>query len=158
MYRISGDSDHPLVSTLLLLTGPEFKSLSCLHARIQLELAERPTDTKPGRFSHSSTMRIGVRHLLELLGNSTRADELFVDVCQRLLIDYNDKQLKTKINVFLFRDDLPRLLPLQSNLTLHGIRGSRNLVLRCALEFLRAAAEKPRGWSRIVALARESLK
>jgi hypothetical protein len=92
------------------------------------------------------------------LGNSTRADELFVDVCQRLLIDYNDKQLKTKINVFLFRDDLPRLLPLQSNLTLHGIRGSRNLVLRCALEFLRAAAEKPRGWSRIVALARESLK
>ena len=155
-YRISSDSGHPLVSTLLLLTGSEFNALSRLHAKIQMELAEKPNGTRPGRISQSSTMRIGVRYLLERLRDGARSHELFVDACQRLRRDYEaDKDPKTKINVYLFREDLLSLLPLQSDLTLRSIRSSRNLVLRCALDFLGAAAQKPRAWSRIIALARE---
>lgn len=156
-YRLSGGSDHRLVRILLLLPGAELNVLSRLHAKIQIELAEQANGTKPGRCTQSSTMRIAVRYLLELMRKSARFDELCVDVSCRLLSDYNatTKEEKTIIEVFLFREDLPLLLPLQSDLTLKGIHGTRNLVLRCALEFLRSAAEKPRGWSSVVTLAHQ---
>jgi hypothetical protein len=61
-----------------------------------------------------------------------------------------------RVNVYLLRQDLPGLLRLQANLLTNDIESSRNLVLRCAVDLLGKAQEKPSSWMRVVRLVQRN--
>ena len=60
-----------------------------------------------------------------------------------------------RINVFLLREDLPELLKLQAELALENVEGSRSLLLRCAIDLLGKALQKPNTRAEVLRLASE---
>lgn len=150
-YRSSG-TDR-LFSTTLVLPGREADDLARLHVQLLQELVSR--GGKAGRFSHASTIRIGVRYLVGSCAKSSKARADLVESARRLQACTGKiGDPGERINVYLLRQDLPALLRLQGYLMANNIESTRTLVLRCAVDLLVTAQQERASWMRVIRLAR----
>ena len=150
------DGTDRLFSTTLVLPSAEAENLRRLHAQLLLGLVS--LGGKAGRFSHASTIRAGVRYLVESCAKSSKMRAHLVESARRLQAGTGKiGSPGERINVYLLREDLPELLNLQVHLMAHNIESSRTLVLRCGVDLLGKTQKEPGSWMRIVRLAKSML-
>ena len=151
-YRLDGTGS--LFSTTLVLPRTELEKLRRLHARLQLALVS--LGSKGTWFSQASTVRLGVRYLVECCGGDAKMRCSLIESAKRLQACTSRIGAPgERINVFLLREDLPELLKLQAELALENVEGSRSLLLRCAIDLLGKALQKPNTRAEVLRLASE---
>jgi hypothetical protein len=154
-YRLDGTGS--LFSTTLVLPRVEVEKLRRLHARLQVALVS--LGSKGAWFSQASTVRLGVRYLVECCGWDGKMRCTLIESAKRLQACTSRIGAPgERINVFLLREDLPELLKLQAKLTLENLEGNRSLLLRCAIDLLGRALQKPRTRAEVLRLASEMVK
>ena len=147
-YRLDGTGS--LFSTTLVLPRTELEKLRRLHARLQLALVS--LGSKGTWFSQASTVRLGVRYLVECCGGDAKMRCSLIESAKRLQACTSRIGAPgERINVFLLREDLPELLKVQAELTLEN----RSLLLRCAIDLLGRALQKPKTRAEVLQLASE---
>lgn len=151
------DGTDRLFSTTLVLPGGETECLGRLHAQLLLDLVS--LGARAGRFSHASTIRVGVRYLIQSCAESSKMRSRLVESARKLQACTGKIGAPgERINVYLLRQDLPELLNLQVHLMSNNIESSsRTLVLRCAVDLLAKAQQEPATWAHIVRLAKKML-
>jgi hypothetical protein len=138
----------------LVLPRAELEKLGRLHARLQLALVS--LGGKGRWFSQASTVRLGVRYLVECCARDGKMRATLAGCAKRLQACTSRIGAPgERINVFLLREDLPELLKLQAELALENVEGSRSLLLRCAIDLLGKALQKPNTRAEVLRLASE---
>jgi hypothetical protein len=154
-YRLEGTGS--LFSTTLVLPRAELEKLRRLHARLQLALVS--LGSKGAWFSQASTVRLGVRYLVECCGRDGKMRSTLIESAKRLQACTSRIGAPgERINVFLLREDLPELLKLQAQIMSEKIDSSRSLVVRCAIDLLDKAMRKSASRGQVVQLAKAMLE
>ena len=153
-YRLDGTGS--LFSTTLVLPRADLEKLGRLHAHLQLALVS--LGGKGAWFSQASTVRLGVRYLLECRAGDGKMRATLIECAKRLQACTSRIGAPgERINVFLLRQDLPELLKLQMQIMSENIESSRSLVVRCAIDLLNKAMQKTASRRQVVQLAKAML-